>query len=60
MLKKFVQSIEKIVAWGQSKVSAKQFIFLSSVLVGISAAWAVIILKAFAHWVFSFANFAMK
>lgn len=56
MLKKFVRSIEKIVAWGQSKLSAKQFIFLSSVLVGISAAWAVIILKAFAHWVFSFAN----
>jgi hypothetical protein len=35
----------------------KQFIFLSSVLVGISSAFAVIVLKSFAHQVFSFATY---
>jgi CIC family chloride channel protein len=34
----------------------KQF-FLSSVLVGISSAFAVIVLKSFAHQVFSFATY---
>ena len=38
-------------------LTPKQFIFLSSVLVGISAAFAVIVLKTFAHWVFSFATY---
>lgn len=38
-------------------LTPKQFIFLSAVLVGISAAFAVIVLKTFAHWVFSFATY---
>ena len=52
MLKKLVRKIESSIAWSQTKLTNKQFIFLSSVLVGISSAIAVIVLKTFAHWVF--------
>jgi CIC family chloride channel protein len=56
MLKKIVYKLESAVGWAQSKLTEKQFIFMSSVLVGISSAVAVIILKSFAHSVFSFAT----
>ena len=56
MLKRYIYKIENLIGWSQSKLSEKQFIFLSSVLVGISAAFAVIALKSFAHAVFSFAT----
>lgn len=52
MFKKF----ESLIFWSQTKFTDKQFIFLSSVLVGISSAFAVIVLKTFAHWVFSIAT----
>ncbi|HEY4619144.1 MAG TPA: chloride channel protein [Flavobacterium sp.] len=57
MFKKFISKLETIIAWAQSMLTEKQFIFLSSVLVGISSAFAVIVLKTFAHWVFSFATY---
>lgn len=57
MLKRYLQRLESLIAWGQTKLTNKQFIFLSSVLVGISVALAVIVLKAFAHWVFVFATY---
>src|SRR6187402_944796 len=57
MFKKFISKIENLIALSQSALSPKQFIFLSSVLVGISSALAVIVLKAFAHWVFRFATY---
>jgi CIC family chloride channel protein len=57
MFKKYINKLENLIVWAQSKLTNKQFIFLSSVLVGISAAFAVIVLKTFAHWVFSFANY---
>lgn len=57
MLKKFFSKIEFLLALAQSALSPKQFIFLSSVLVGISSAVAVIILKTFAHGVFTFATY---
>jgi CIC family chloride channel protein len=57
MLKKFISKLESIIGWSQSILTEKQFIFLSSVLVGISSAFAVIVLKTFAHWVFSFATY---
>jgi CIC family chloride channel protein len=57
MFKKYIYKIENLISWSQSKLSEKQFIFLSSVLVGISAAFAVIVLKSFAHSVFSFATY---
>ncbi len=57
MLKKYFYKLENIIGWSQSILSPKQFIFLSSVLVGISSGFAVIILKNFAHKVFSFATY---
>ncbi len=57
MLKKIFNYLESLIVYAQSKLTEKQFIFLSSVLVGISAAFAVIILKTFAHSVFVFANY---
>lgn len=57
MFKKYISKLENIIAWSQSILTEKQFIFLSSILVGISSAFAVIVLKTFAHWVFSFATY---
>ena len=57
MFKKYIQKLENLTALAQSKLTNKQFIFLSSVLVGILSAFAVIVLKTFAHWVFQFATY---
>jgi len=57
MLKKYFRRLESIIALAQSLMTPKQFIFLSSVLIGVSCALAVIVLKAFAHSVFSFATY---
>jgi len=57
MLKKLLLRVEQLIALSQSILGEKQFILVSSVLVGISSAFAVIILKTFAHWVFRFATY---
>ncbi len=57
MFKKYIQKLENLTALAQSKLTNKQFIFLSSVLVGILSAFAVIVLKTFAHSVFQFATY---
>ncbi|MEO8253741.1 MAG: chloride channel protein, partial [Flavobacterium sp.] len=57
MFKKYLSKLEIIIDWAQSILTEKQFIFLSSVLVGISSAFAVIVLKTFAHWVYTFATY---
>ena len=57
MLKKFIHKLENGIAWTQDLISNKQFIFLSSVMVGISSAFAVIVLKTFAHKIFIFATY---
>jgi len=57
MFKRFFSKVEQLLILSQSVLSPKQFIFLSSVLVGISSGIAVIILKTFAHWVFRFATY---
>lgn len=57
MIKRLFRRLESIIALSQSVMTPKQFIFLSSVLVGISCAFAVIVLKTFAHSVFSFATY---
>ncbi|MEN2401281.1 chloride channel protein [Flavobacterium sp. MC2016-06] len=57
MLKKYFRRLENIIALGQSLMTPKQFLFLSSVLIGISCSLAVIVLKTFAHSVFSFATY---
>lgn len=57
MFKKYLSKLEIIIDWAKSILTEKQFIFLSSVLVGISSALAVIVLKTFAHWVYIFATY---
>ena len=57
MFKKYLHKFENLIIWLQNKLTNKQFIFVSSVLVGISSAFAVIVLKTFAHAVFSFATY---
>ncbi len=49
--------MKSIIDWVQDRLTKKQFIFLSSVLVGLSAGAAVIILKTFAHYIFLIATF---
>ncbi len=60
MLNKILLKIELSIAWSRSKLGDKQFIFLSAILVGISAAFAVIVLKAFAHGVFTFSTYVSR
>ncbi|GEP51027.1 transporter [Flavobacterium noncentrifugens] len=57
MFKKQLLRLKSLLIWGQEKLTKKQFIFLASVLVGILSATAVILLKAFAHAVFTFATY---
>lgn len=57
MFRNLRNQIEYLIVLGKGKLTSKQFIFLSSVLVGISAALAVIVLKSFAHWVFVAATY---
>jgi len=53
---KFAQSIKVIVRWAQHRLTKKQFILLSSVLVAVSSALAAIVLKTFAHLIFVMAT----
>ncbi len=55
MFKNLFNKLGNLIDRGQNKLTNKQFIFLSSILIGISVAIAVIVLKTFAHWVFAFA-----
>lgn len=57
MLKKYIHKLENGIAWSQDIISNKQFIFLSSVIVGVTSAFAVIVLKTFAHKIFIFATY---
>ncbi len=57
MIKKLLHRLEYFIILGKNRLSPKQFMFLSSVLVGISSAFAVILLKAFAHSVYVFATY---
>lgn len=57
MFKRFLYKLENLIAWSRDRITNKQFIFLSSVFVGISAALAVIVLKTFAHNIFTFATY---
>ena len=55
--KKITRNFEAILFLCKQLLSERNFIYLSCVLVGISCALAVIILKSFAHNVFVFANY---
>ncbi|MBK8698559.1 MAG: chloride channel protein [Saprospiraceae bacterium] len=48
---------ESIVIWTKTKLTEKQFLLLSSVLVGLSVGLAAIVLKTFAHYIFLAATY---
>lgn len=56
-LKKHLQRLEKIVFLWKALLSERNFIYFASVIVAVSCALAVILLKSFAHNVFLFANY---
>lgn len=53
----FIKKVNSFIAWTQSKLSKKQFIIFSSILVGLSVGLAAIILKTFVHYIFIAATF---
>ncbi len=55
--KKTFRYLEGILYLLKTIISDRQFLYISCVLVGISSALAVILLKSFAHWVFKFATY---
>nr|WP_315150545.1 chloride channel protein [uncultured Flavobacterium sp.] len=57
MVQKIIRKLESLTLLAHNKLTNKQFIFLSSVLVGILSAFAVIVLKTFAHNIFKFATY---
>lgn len=57
LLRKQLKRFEAFLFLLKSILSNRQFLYVSCVLVGISSALAVIVLKTFAHWVFRFANY---
>ena len=56
LIKNF-KRLERLIFILKSLVSPRQFIYFSCVLVGLSSALAVIVLKTFAHWVFNFSQY---
>ena len=54
--KKF-KRLERFLFVLKAMLTPRQFIYLSCVLVGVSSALAVIVLKTFAHWVYKFAQY---
>lgn len=56
--RRMMRQLESLFFLAKTLLSERNFIYLSSVAVAISCAFAVIILKSFAHNVFIFANYA--
>lgn len=56
-IRKTIKWLERLVFIFKSLLSPRQFIYFSCVLVGVSSALAVIVLKTFAHSVYKFANY---
>ncbi|ASS49535.1 MAG: transporter [Candidatus Fluviicola riflensis] len=56
MLSGLMHLIHGGIFWIRNRITSRQFLLLSSVFVGISAALAVILLKTFAHQVYLFAS----
>ena len=55
--RKIIRRLESIFFLAKSKLSQRNFIYFASIVVAISCAFAVIVLKSFAHNVFIFANY---
>lgn len=49
---KIVKQFEFALKYAQQRLTKKQFIFLSSVLIGLSSGMAAILLKTFVHYIF--------
>lgn len=58
VFRKLFRRLESVFFLAKTLLSERNFIYLSSVAVAISCAFAVIVLKSFAHYVFIFANYA--
>lgn len=58
VFRKLFRRLESVFFLAKTLLSERNFIYLSSVAVAISCAFAVIALKSFAHYVFIFANYA--
>ncbi len=52
-----LHKIKIILEWTQARLNKKQFILLSSVLVGLSVGLAAIVLKTFVHYIFLAATY---
>ena len=52
MLHWIQRRIEILIKWSQNHLTKKQFIFLSSIIVGLSAGIAAILLKTFVHFIY--------
>ncbi|MDP4636794.1 MAG: chloride channel protein [Crocinitomicaceae bacterium] len=52
-----IRKIETIIKWSQNHLSKKQFVFLSSVLIGFTAGMAAVILKTFVHYIYLAATY---
>lgn len=52
-----IKRVELVLKWAQQRLSRKQFIFLSSILIGLTAGLAAIVLKTFVHYIFLAATY---
>lgn len=52
-----ISRVERWLKWLQYHLSKKQFIFIASILVGLSAGLAAIVLKTFVHYIFLAATY---
>lgn len=57
LLTRILRSFEFFIRWSQDRLSRKQFIFLSSILIGLSAGFAAIMLKTIVHYIFLIATY---
>ena len=57
----FLQSVitgsKLLISWSKSRLSKKQFVLLSSILIGITVGIAAVLLKTFAHYIFLLATY---
>jgi CIC family chloride channel protein len=55
-ISKFIFGFQDYISFAQSKLTKKQFLFFSSILVGLSSGIVAVSLKLFVHYIFEFAT----
>ncbi len=55
MIKALIKRINQGIFWCKAQLNERQFLLLSSILVGLSSGLAIVLLKSFAHLVYHFA-----